>query len=80
MAGCLPLSLETGGNMGQCARVETGRPGRPTDIPQFPILGLLRVYPGHWKLWGAPLQETRSGSQRHRGTEGPHHDCHVSAT
>lgn len=52
MAGCLPLSLETGGNMGQCARVETGRAGRPDDIPQSPVLGLLWVYLGHWKLWG----------------------------
>lgn len=40
--------------MGQCARVETGRAGRPDDIPQSPVLGLLRVNPGHWKLcvWG----------------------------
>lgn len=38
--------------MGQCAQVETGRAGRPTDIPQSPVLGLLRVYPGHWKLGG----------------------------
>lgn len=43
--------------MGQCARVETGRAGRPDDIPQSPVLGLLQEYPGHWKPWragGAP--------------------------
>lgn len=38
--------------MGQCAQVETGRAGRPDDIPQSPVLGLLWVYLGHWKLGG----------------------------
>lgn len=58
VAGYLLLSLETGGIMRRCAWVETGRAGCPADIPQSPVLGLLRYILAIGSCEGVPLQET----------------------